>query len=79
MPSAVFKQMDGASKIVIQEFLGAGLPINTGKHTRISRAIQHPISSGKGSQINLVSDVSDTDVDPKGAKRFEICLTPFAN
>ena len=78
MTAAVFEQLDSASEIVIQEFLGTGLSIDTGEDAGIRRTIKHPVRGRNCGQIGLIADVSDADVDPEGPEKFEIRLTSLA-
>ena len=71
--------MDGASEIVIEEFLGTGLAINSSQHTRIRRAIEHPFYGWQIGEILLVADIPYPDIDSEGTQWLEIGLAPLAD
>ena len=79
MLATVFQQIDGASKVVIKEFLGTGLPVNSSQHTRIGSTIEYPVNTRKIDKVMFIADIPNPDINAQGAKWLEIRLTSFSN
>jgi hypothetical protein len=71
--------MDGASEIVIEEFLGAGLAIHACKDAGIGSAVEHPVGCRKVGKILFVADVPHPDVDAQDTQGIKIRLAPLAD
>jgi hypothetical protein len=71
--------MDGSAEVVIEEFLGAGLAIDSGEDAGVCSAIQNPVGCRKVSQILLVADIPHPDIDTEGAEWLEVGLTTLAD
>jgi hypothetical protein len=77
--AAVLEEVDGAAEVVIEEFLGTGLAIDSRQHAGIGSAIKDPVSRWKVGKILLVADVPHPDIDTECAEWLEIGLAPLAD
>jgi hypothetical protein len=64
---------------MIEEVLGAGLAIHSGKDAGISSAVEHPVGCGQDGKILFVADVPHPDVDAECAQWLEVGLTPLSD
>lgn len=65
MASAIFEKVNSSTKVVIQKFPGACLAIHSGKDAGIRRTVNEPVCGRKCSQVILIADVSDADINTK--------------
>jgi len=79
VPAAIFQQMNGSPKVMIQKILGTGLSIHSREDAGIGRAIQDPFDRRKIGKILFVADVPHPDIDAEGAEWLQVGLTPFAD
>ena len=79
MSAAVFEQVNGSPKVMLKEFSGIGLSVNSRKDAGVGGTVDNPVNCGKVGYVFPITDVSDTDIDTEITQRFEICLTPLAD
>jgi hypothetical protein len=71
--------MNSPTEVVVQEFLGAGLAIHSGKDAGIGSAIKDPVGCRKVGKILFVTDVPYPNVNTEGTQWLEVGLAPLAD
>lgn len=65
-PLAGFEQIDGPTKVMLNQLAGTGLPIDAGQHAGIRSGIDDPIERAQGFKIRGIANIAMNQVDPLG-------------
>jgi hypothetical protein len=79
VPATVFQKVNSAAEVVIEEFLGTGLPIHSRHHAGIRSAIEHPVGGREVGKVLLVAYIPDPHVDSESPQWLEIGLAPLSD